>query len=69
MYNPQGPPYGRYHDPNMPPMDMYNRYHPGGMEMKMPPNRPPPQRYPVSYIGRSTEEMIVLTRKKKNFCF
>lgn len=48
MYNPQGPPYGRYHDPNMPPMDMYNRYHPGGIEMKMPPNRPPPQRYPVS---------------------
>lgn len=30
MYNPQAPPYGRYHDPNMPPMDMYGRYHPGG---------------------------------------
>lgn len=29
-YNPQANPYGRYHDPNMQPMDMYNRYHPSG---------------------------------------
>lgn len=34
MYNPQAPPYGRYHDPNMPPMDMYGRYHPGGKKCR-----------------------------------
>lgn len=38
MYNPQAPPYGRYPDPNMPPMDMYGRYHPGGKKTKFNPN-------------------------------
>lgn len=64
-YNPQANPYGRYHDPNMQPMDMYNRYHPGGAEMKMPPNRPPPQRYPVCICFKSHYYSVRLRSKKQ----
>lgn len=47
MYNPQqSQPYGRYHDPNIPPVDMYSRYHQSGKPATMVhPNRPPQQRY------------------------